>query len=264
MPFEEYYRYFRQWMEPEHETARRRFESTLLFFKNQKVSASSVLDLCAGTGIAGAAAAKAFSASKLTLVDVRKEDLEKVREWLGIAEVNPELRLVAGDVLQLPELVEEHDLAVLWGHTMPHFNPFDAVRLFSGVASVLDEGGYFFIEEPDRIGRFLYNRMYRDFTVERTGAETIVSIHEGYDVRRGVERRGYYILPGFKKMAEMELRAWDLASLLAIGRIFFRDANLITPSEHGVSGVSEVLVFRRPNRRIAGEVYSEFQSFTRV
>ncbi len=258
MSLEEFYRHFRWWMEPGDDGALRRFKAIVSFFEGQEVAASKVLDLCAGTGIAGVAAAKALSASELTLVETRKEDMEKVREWLEIAGINPKLSLVAGDVLKLPSLVGKHDLAVLWGHTMPHFDPFQAVTLFSGVASVLSDDGAFFIEETDRIKRFLFGSSYRDFLVERRTPEyVLVSLHEGYDVRRGVERRGYYRLPGFERIADMELRLWDLASQLALGRIFFREAELITPGEHGVS---EVLVFRRPKGKIAREVYSEPQN----
>ncbi len=85
----------------------------------------------------------------------------------------------------------------------------------------------------------------------------MVSLHEGYNIERGIEERGYYKVPGFEKIAEMKVRPWDLASQLALGRIFFKKAELITPGEHGVSGVSEVLVFKRP-RKIARELYSQF------
>lgn len=262
MSLEEFYRHFRWWMDPDDGRALRRFNAIVSFFEGQDVEASRVLDLCAGTGIAGVAAAKALSASELTLVEARAEDMKKAWKWLELAGIRPELRTVAGDVLDLPSLVGEHDLALLWGHTMPHFDPFEAVRLFSGVASVLSDDGAFFIEETDRIKRFLYGSAYKDFLVERkTQDYTLVSLHEGYDVRRGVERRGYYRVPGFKKVTTMELRLWDLASQLALGKIFFKKVELITPSEHGLSEVSEVLVFKRPSKRIAREVYSDFQNF---
>jgi len=258
MSLEEFYRHLRWWMDPEDERALRRFNSIVRFFEVQNLKASDVLDICAGTGIAGVAAAKAFSASRLTLVEARGEDMEKARRWLELAGINPELRLVEGDVLNLPSLVGEHEVAVLWGHTMPHFDPFQAVKLFSGVASVLREDGVFFVEETDRIKRFLYGSAYRDFLVERkAGDYAVVSLHEGYNILRGMEVRGYYRVPGFEKIAEMELRPWDLASQLALGRVFFEEAELVTPGEHGIAGVSEVLVFRRP-RRIAREIYSQF------
>ncbi|WP_342765093.1 class I SAM-dependent methyltransferase [Thermococcus sp.] len=141
MSLEEFYRHFRWWMDPKNERALQRFKAIVQFFEGQNVKASNILDLCAGTGIAGVAAAKALSAPRLTLVESRAEDIVIAREWLEVAGINPELRLVTGDVLELPSLVGEHDLALLWGHTMPHFDPFQAVKLFSGVASVLSEEG---------------------------------------------------------------------------------------------------------------------------
>ena len=260
MSLEEFYRYFRWWMEPDDPKARDRFHSIVRFFEEQEVEASTILDLCAGTGIAGVAAAKALAPSMVTLVDKREDDMVKVGQWMELAGVNSSVMMVTGDVLNLPHLVGRHDVALLWGHSMPHFDPFQAVRLFSGVALVLNEGGVFFVEETDRIKRFLYGSSYRDFLVEGRGDDgRTVSLHEGYDVRRGVEKRGYYRLPGFEKIADMELRPWDLASQLALGGIFFEEVELVTPEEHGLSGVSSVMVFRGPKEKIAREVYYGFQ-----
>lgn len=261
MSLEEFYRYFRWWMEPSDPRAVERFRSIVRFFESLELSVESVLDVGAGTGIAGVAAAKAFSASRVTLVDKREEDMMKATEWMAVGGVSPSIMMVTGDVLDLPHLVGRHEVALLWGHSMPHFDPFEAVRLFSGVAAVLKEDGVFFIEETDRIKRFFYESSPKSFFVEKGKEERLVSLHEGYSVRRGMERRGYYRLPGFEKVVDMELRPWDLASQLALGRIFFRRAELITPEEHGLAGVSNVIILRGPKGNIAREVYSEFQNF---
>ncbi len=255
MSLEEFYRHFRWWMEPEDERAVKRFRAIERFFQGQR-KASSVLDLCAGTGIAGVAAAKALSASKLTLVEVRADDLTKSHEWVEIAGISPEVKTVAGDVLELPFLVGEHDVALLWGHSMPHFDPFQAVKLFAGVALVLSDGGRFFVEETDRIHGFFYRSTYRRFRVEaHDEGSSIISLYEGYDVKRGMEKRGYYRVPGFEKVTRKELRPWDLASQLAIGGIFFKKTELITPEEHDVNGVSEVLVFSEPRKVLIENMY---------
>lgn len=265
MSLKEFYHYFRWWMDPGDPRAIERFHSIVRFFESQNLTVDTVLDVCSGTGIAGVAAAKAFSASRVTLVDERGEDMRKVSEWMAIAGVTSAIMMVEGDALNLPHLVGSHDVAVLWGHTMPHFDPFEAVSLFSGVATVLREGGLFFIEETDRIKRFLYGTAYKDFLVEGgLDEKKLVSLHEGYNLRRGTEKRGYYRLPGFEKVADMELRPWDLASQLALGGIFFRKVELITPEEHGLPGVSSVIIFRGPKGKIAREVYSEFQNSLQV
>ena len=258
MSLEEFYRHFRWWMEPGDRRAVERFRGIVNFFDGYG-SASSILDLCAGTGIAGVAAAKALSASRLTLVEMREDDARKVKSWIEMAGINPELKLIAGDVLELPSLVGMHDVALLFGHSMPHFDPFQAVKLFAGVALVLSEEGRFFVEETDRIYRFLYRSVYQPFRVEAKGEDySIISLYEGYDVERGMEKRGYYKVPGFEKILEVEIRPWDIASQLAIGSVFFRKVELIKKEDHEIEGVSNVIIFSKPRRRVAGELYNQF------
>jgi len=258
MSLEEFYRHFRWWMEPNEEGAVKRFHAIFEFFKGRG-RASSVLDLCAGTGIAGVAAAKALSASKLTLIEAREEDARKVRGWVEMAKVSLKPRIIVGNVLKLPSLVGEHDAALLFGHSMPHFDPFQAVKLFAGVALVLSKDGRFFVEETDRIHRFLYRSVYQPFRVEARGEDySIISLYEGYDIGRGLERRGYYRVPGFERLFGMEFRPWDIASQLAIGRVFFEDAEMIAPGGHGVEGVSTVLAFSRPRKDVAERLYGSF------
>ncbi|NJE85604.1 methyltransferase domain-containing protein [Thermococcus sp. CX2] len=262
MSLEELYRYLRWRMEPDDERAVGRFWRIVKVFEFMEgllPEEPRVLDLCAGTGIAGAAAAKATNAPLLTVLDARNEDLEKARKWLEIAGISPELKLITGDVREVSKLVGEHDLAVLWGLTMPHFDPFDAVRIFANVALSLSEDGVFVMEETDRVYGILYHIGYKDFLVEsKTEDHTIVSVHEGYNLKRGTFRRTYYKLPGFEKITEEEYRLWDVASQLAIGSVFFREWKLITRNEHGINSVSHLLYFRRPRKNIARGVLTDF------
>ncbi len=260
MSLEEFYRHFRAGMDPDDETARERFYSIVSFLRKTGIKATTVLDLCAGTGIAGVAAVKAFSASQLTLLDKREEDMFKVTEWLEVGNVRPSIFMVSGDVLSLPELVGTHDSALLFGHTMAHFNPFEAIRLFSAVSLVLNEEGSFILEEVDRIKKFLFSSRYRDFIVEATGKTKVVSLHKGYEVKRGVERRAFYRLPEFEEIAELDIRLWDLASLVAMGKIFFKASNLVTPEEHGIQGLSNIILMKKPKKDIALRIYSEFRN----
>ena len=255
MSLEELYRYINWRMNPEDERARERFSRIAEFFESisdELPHEGKVLDICAGTGIAGAALAKATNAKLLTLLDARKEDLEKAGEWLRIAGISPKLRLVQGDAREAASLVGEHDIAVLWGYTMPHFDPFDAVKLFANAALTLSNDGIFMIEDGDRVYGILYRAGYRNFLIEgRRENCTIASMHEGYDVVRGTFKRGYYILPGFKKISTVEFHYWDIATQLAIGSVFFREYKLIRRNDHRVEGVGDVLIFKKPKRKIA-------------
>ncbi len=255
MSLEELYRYINWRMNPEDERARDRFNRIVEFFKSiqeQLPRNGRVLDLCAGTGIAGAALAKATDARLLTVLDARKEDLGLAREWLKTAGINPELKTVQGDAREAASLVGEHDTAVLWGYTMPHFNPFDAVRLFANIALVLSDDGVFMIEDMDRVYGILYRAGYREFLVEGHRENyTIASMHEGYDFVKGTFKRGYYIIPGFRKISDVDFHYWDIATQLAIGSVFFRGYRLIRREEHGIEAVGNVLIFKKPDKKVA-------------
>ncbi|MBP1911473.1 hypothetical protein [Thermococcus stetteri] len=152
----------------------------------------------------------------------------------------------------------EHDVAVLWGYTMPHFDPFDAVRLFANVASILSDDGVFIIEDMDRVYWILYRAGYKKFLIEgRRENYTIASMHEGYDFVRGTFKRGYYIRPGFKKISDVDVHYWDLATQLAIGSVFFKKAELITQEEHEKK-VGDILLFRKPRKEIAGKILEDY------
>ncbi|NJE05806.1 class I SAM-dependent methyltransferase [Thermococcus sp. M36] len=255
MSLEELYRYINWRMDPREELARERFRKIAEFFESireQLPHGGRVLDLCAGTGIAGVALAKATNARLLTVLDARKDDLELAQEWLDIGGISPELKTVQGDAREVASLVGEHDVAVLWGYTMPHFDPFDAVRLFANVALVLSDDGLFIIEDGDRVYGILYRAGYREFMIEgRKEDYTIASMHEGYDFVRGTFKRGYYILPGFKKIGTVDFHYWDISTQLAIGSIFFREYGLIRREDHGITGVGNVLVFKKPEKKAA-------------
>ncbi|ASJ06454.1 class I SAM-dependent methyltransferase [Thermococcus pacificus] len=254
MSLEELYRHINWRMNPGDGRARERFGELLKFFESLEWLPRNgrVLDLCAGTGIAGVALAKATGAKLLTVLDARSDDLELAREWLEVAGINPELRTVQGDAREAAKLAGEHDVAVLWGYTMPHFDPFDAVKLFANVALVLSDDGVFMIEDMDRVYWILYRAGYREFLIEgRKGDHTIASMHEGYDILRGTFKRGYYLLPGFRKVSTVDFHYWDIATQLAIGSVFFREYELIGREEHGVGGVGKILVFKKPDKKVA-------------
>ncbi len=246
-------------MHPDDERARKRFIGIESFF-NWAVKEGMipegreirVLDMCAGTGIAGAALADVLREwgyrVTLTVLDVRRDDLELVEKWIEGGE-DVEVLGAVKDCREPLTFLRKQDVVLIWGLTMPHFDPFDAARIMKNVASILNTEGSFFIEEFDRIYSLFYQRRYRDILVERkTEEETIVSVDEGYNVKRGTVMRSYYKLPGFEKVLEMESRLWDLAGLAGMGSLLFDSVRMITSDEHGIGGVADVLLFREPKR----------------
>ena len=249
----ELYRYLRAYMDPKSEVAQRRFIALRSFF-NWAVKEGlfperrklRILDLCAGTGIAGGALYKTLREwgyePSLTVVDKRKEDLLLVEEW-----VSGEVYGAVMDCLDDLSKLGKFDVALIFGHTMPHFDPFQAAELFRNVAGVLESDGVFLLEETDRFGAFFYRRAYRDIVPEvRREDYTVISLDEGYDPLRGVIKRGYYKLPGWEKIGEMETRYWDLAGLAGLGKALFEEARIIRKSEHGVVSAGDMIYLRGP------------------
>ncbi|AHF81185.1 SAM-dependent methyltransferase [Thermococcus paralvinellae] len=264
MNLEKLYEFLHWPMHPDDEATKIRFERIVRVFDRlieERIIESkekiTILDLAAGTGIAGAALTKAFSNKgvkvELTAVDLREKDLHLIDEWIKSYSVNAEANIVVADIRELHRYFEEahYDIVILWGLTMPHFDPFDTVRIFANVSYVLKEDGIFLMEESDRVFGILYNTGYKDFLIEtKTEDYTLVSIHEGYNLKRGMFKRTYYKLPGFEKIAEEEHRLWDIAGILGIGGIFFKDFKLITKGQHEVLGVADVLVFKNPRKNM--------------
>ncbi|ASJ00997.1 methyltransferase domain-containing protein [Thermococcus gorgonarius] len=260
MSLEELYSYLRSYMDPDSETARKRYMALKAFF-NWTVKKTllpdgrrlRILDLCAGTGIAGAALLEVLTEwgveASLTLVDKRKEDILKVESWLnGEREVYGAVMDCLDDLSKLGEF----DVVLLWGYTMPHFDPYQAADLFTNVSRILTPSGVFMIEEMDRFGTFFYRKAYREIVPEVKGENyTVVSLDEGYDPLRGVIIRGYYRLPGWEKIGEIETRYWDLAGLAGMGKLVFERVRIIPRKEHGNAGVGDILYFREPKTQRA-------------
>jgi len=190
-----------------------------------------VLDVCGGTGVGGLALVKVLKElgvkTSLTVNDLRSSALEKAKvygkELLGI-----EVRTLLGNALELHELGVKADIALIYGLTTPHFSPYDMVKLMASLAKVLEPNGLLMIEESDRTYTITVVMGYRSVLPEyvREG-KVVLTIHSGYDVRRGMVKRIALELPSMK-MAEMEAKFWDIASTAAITWVFFRDVDFIS------------------------------------
>ncbi len=100
-----------------------------------------ILDKCDGTGIGGIALAKALMERgvrvELTVNDFRISALEKARryakELLGI-----EISMLRKDALKLYEHDIRIDIALMYGVSAPHFNPYQMAQLIAGTAWILE------------------------------------------------------------------------------------------------------------------------------
>jgi len=149
---EELERLYSRWGWPEDPSsreARERF-NTLLEYAQAMASTKlaglaekcsvAVLDVAAGSGIAGAAFAAALARLgarvRLTATDLRKGVLEWVHEWLRLAGVEDrvEAETVVADATRLPEKLGCcFDLALMWGSPLPHFSPWQLLLALAGL-----------------------------------------------------------------------------------------------------------------------------------
>ncbi|AJC72332.1 SAM-dependent methyltransferase [Thermococcus guaymasensis DSM 11113] len=251
------YDYMRVPMDPSSEHAQRRYGAIKKFFdwalKEELVPRKRelrVLDLCAGTGIAGAALCETLHEwgikGSLTLVDKRGEDLSLVKNWLSREE---EVTGIVGDCLtELPKL-RDFDVALLWGHSMAHFNPFQAAKLFRSVAEVLNPGGIFLIEETNNFERLFYRGRYRSPYVEVKSDEwALLSLDEGYSRKRDTITIGFYRIPNWELVERTELRFWDLAGIAGMLSMAFEKVGIVSKAEHGIVGVDDVVYALLPHR----------------
>ncbi len=251
------YDYMRLPMDPSSEIAQKRYVAIRSFFnwalKEKLVPRKRelrVLDLCAGTGIAGAALLETLTEwgieASLTLIEKRKEDLLLVEEWLsGEREV---IGIVGDCLTELPKL-RDFDVALLWGHSMAHFNPFQAAELFRRVAKALGHDGVFLIEETDNFERLFYRERYRSPHVEARGDDwTLVSLDEGYSRKNGTMLVGFYKLPGWEPVERAEIRLWDLAGIAGMVSMAFERVGIVSKNEHGIVGVDDVVYGAFPHR----------------
>jgi SAM-dependent methyltransferase len=188
-----------------------------------------ILDLMGGTGVGGGALALALGRrgvkAEVVVVDVRRSALELaarlLREKLGVE---------AGVIEAPAEEVAERapcpfDVILVYGLSAPHLDPYQFVRVASGMAACLDKNGVAVLEEDDRVYAILYRAGYRGVHVEEAGEDRlVVSYHAGYDLRRGMFRR--LIVNHYTgERVEAPMRFWDIAGLAGILWAFFEDVD---------------------------------------
>ncbi len=237
--------------------ARHRYLSTI-----NSLDEVRVLDIVAGTGIAGATLAHVLHGRGkrvcLTVTDIRESDLDK----------NVKAETYVCDAGSLDKCLRDrtgyYDIALLWGYSAPHFSPWDLVRVYASTAKLLKREGVLLLEETDRLYTVLTLVGYKDFLVEADyGAEKLVSIHLDYDTYRGIYKRGYYLVPGFREVGVMSVKMWDLASIAAYGWCFFREVDIVS----GLTFTAKrrrkgyIILLKEPRKTSLEEDYSNLPGF---
>lgn len=212
-----------------------------------------VVDVCSGGGIGGFAFAKVlvdqgYSVS-LDLVDLRHSELEEAKKFKEEFLPSIELNTYAINALELHKIGKKYDVALFWGLSAPHFDPWDFTRLLSSISRSLVDDGVLFMEEGDRIQSIVLRTGYQYVWPEGFGEDdAIVSIHRGYDIVRGRVRRIIIDLEKGTKVAYPVYLWWTIASLAAYAWVFFKDIDIYTPPIS--SRYSRYIIIARKPRRV--------------
>ncbi len=197
----------------------------------------SVLDVAAGTGIAGAALASVLAGMgkpvRLVVTDARGGDLEFAREWLKLAgsKNKVDVETLVADATRLVEKVEGcFDIALLWGSSIPHFSPWSLALIIAGIRDLQHESSALLIDQRDLLPQILFTNTYEHLHLtspvnEETG-EGLLAVHNGYDQLRGVVQKAYYKLPGLAFVGTSPTRLWDVPSIAAITWLFYQEIHI--------------------------------------
>ncbi len=188
-----------------------------------------ILEVCGGSGFGGIALAKHLLERnvdvEILITDLREDALEKAKRWAEKLNLNASTMVM--DAREIHNIKDSYDIALLYGLSTPHFDPWELVKLFSSVSWILNDEGIFIVDESDRRYRIFLNTGYRWTLVEGDGSKLSANFHLGYNLLRGTFRRVYLSLTEPSKPVEMETFMWGLAEVGALMWVFFRDVDLI-------------------------------------
>ena len=197
--------------------------------------AVSILDACSGSGIGGFALAKALRdlgvEAEVVLLDARAQPLTEAKSFSA----TPLVDGVAADARLVPSRSRAFDACLVWGYSMPHFNPFEVHKLFSSITRVLKSDGCLLIEEVDRFLSIFAGTGYQYVWPEQGGGLAI-SIHRGYDPSTSVVRRALVDLRSGEAIDHEAFLLWTPALVAAFLHPYFARIELFLLSE-GAKGV---------------------------
>ncbi len=223
---------------PDDPIARERFNNIVGFVEkivSQEPLASmilkdrvKILDVMAGSGIAGVAFAKVIASKgvgvDLLVTDAREDELGLVYQWASIAGVsgdNVRISYAKADATRLPEELGPRgfDLVVCWGSSLPHFDVYSFILFLAGAREVQTTDGILIMEQADILPPILVNNAFRRILVEGEA----LTIYKEYDPVRGVQRRLAYKLPELEYIGVTESRLWDMSQIEAMTWLFYNN-----------------------------------------
>ncbi len=207
-----------------------------------------VVDVCSGTGIGAYLFAKLLLEKgyrvRLTLVDIRSAALLKGSRWIA-RELGVEPETIVMDAAKLHTLGKRFDLAVMWGSSAPHFNPWSMNKLLAAVSESLEDNGVFVMQESDRFYRIVEGGYHRVNVVEGED-KSVLDVYVGYNHLMGTAKRLVVNLQDPSMSTYMDLYYWSIASLGALLWLFFEDVDVM----EGWTKPIYLLLASKPRRAI--------------
>ena len=234
---------------------RKRYERALKEFSELKThpfiselpDEPRILDILSGEGIGGVALSKSLGRRvKLYLMDLREKTLE-VGKRFSKEELGEEAEVLVHDATRVHEVLKDLDLVLMYGLSTPHFDPWRAILLLASISESLKDDGVLLVEEADRRYWVFYMTGYKDVMAEFKGDEPILSMHKGYDFKRGTFKRAHFSLIS-RETAELEVYFWGVADFLSLMWLFFEEVDMHTRDNRRF-----ILLARRPRRKIRPE-----------
>lgn len=225
------------------------------WFKNI-VSKKSVeiLELCAGGGIGGIALTKVIEELgvkvSLLLTDLREGILAKA-EIFAKREVDGLIKTLVYDARIVHKLNKKFDIVLIYGLSMPHFDPWDTVRVLSSASFITKDNGMLIIEEADRRYTIFYLVGYQKVLTEKVDKDNIVlSLHIGYETKSGKFKRAYITLGNSSKPVIGDFYFWGIAELSALVWIFYEDVDLVRGIPQGLYTNVFLILGHKPRRKL--------------
>ncbi len=211
-----------------------------------------ILDLLGGTGIGGIALSKVIKENgpppELIILDLRENALRMAREF-GKEVLGYEPITILGDALEVHHFVEDIDIILIYGYSMPHFDPWQMALLLASMSDVLKDDGVIIVQEIDRRYMVFYKVGYKEIIPMLSGEEVILEFHGGYNLIRGTFKRHYHSTKT-GELISSDLFFWGISELLTFIWLFFKEVDLIPIPERATS---HFLLGQGPRRKIKPE-----------
>jgi ubiquinone/menaquinone biosynthesis C-methylase UbiE len=267
---EEMYRLYPWPEDPSRDEGKRRYYEALNKFKvavkhewmNKLINSKKhlkIIELCSGTGIGGIALSKILiengKSVELKMLDARREALEKALDF-SLKELGFKAQIQVADILKPDYLEGKYDIALMYGFSSSHFNPWEMIKILSSIQEIIVEDGILLMEERDRIqGVFL--RGYQQILPEYSENKTVLTIHKDYNALKGEFYRIIFDLKSGER-SEMKVYFWGLAELMSMVWIFFKDVDFI-PYQYG--NYRGIIIAYKPRGKLTHLDFSETPKF---